>query len=74
MIKALLDIQYSYIAENVLDYSFYIFRVKHLKKQIEEALNNNDKELFLKLTDELKSIKPIEKRFNVIKSKLNNNK
>jgi uncharacterized protein YpiB (UPF0302 family) len=54
-------------AAHFLDYCLYEFRVERLKKQIDEAIDDGDKELFMKLTDELGKIKKVQKKFKTVK-------
>jgi uncharacterized protein YpiB (UPF0302 family) len=54
-------------AVHFLDYCLYEFRVERLKKQIDEAIDAGDKELFMKLTDELSKIEKVEKKFKTVK-------
>jgi uncharacterized protein YpiB (UPF0302 family) len=50
-----------------LDYCLYEFKVEQLKKRIDEAIDDGDKELFMKLTDELSKIEKVEKKFKTVK-------
>jgi uncharacterized protein YpiB (UPF0302 family) len=54
-------------AVHFLDYCLYEFKVEQLKKRIDEAIDAGDKELFMKLTDELSKIEKIEKKFKTVK-------
>jgi uncharacterized protein YpiB (UPF0302 family) len=54
-------------AAHFLDYCLYEFRVKRLKKRIDEAIDAGDKELFMKLTDELGKIEKVQKKFKTVK-------
>jgi uncharacterized protein YpiB (UPF0302 family) len=53
-------------AVHFLDYCLYEFRVERLKKQIDEAIDAGDKELFMKLTDELSKVEKVKKRFKTV--------
>jgi uncharacterized protein YpiB (UPF0302 family) len=59
--------EYTEAATNFLDYCLFKYKVNHLKKRIDEAIDNGDKELFLKLTDELSKIEKVEKKFKTVK-------
>jgi uncharacterized protein YpiB (UPF0302 family) len=59
--------EYTEAATNFLEYCIFKYKVNHLKKRIDEAIDNGDKELFLKLTDELSKIEKVEKKFKTVK-------
>jgi uncharacterized protein YpiB (UPF0302 family) len=54
-------------AAHFLDYCLYEFKVEQLKKRIDEAIDAGDKELFMKLTDELSKIEKVNKKFITVK-------
>lgn len=56
-------------AAHFLDYCLYEFKVDQLKKRIDEAIDTGDKELFMKLTDELSKIEKVEKKFKTVNKK-----
>jgi uncharacterized protein YpiB (UPF0302 family) len=56
-------------ATHFLDYCLYEFKVNQLKNRIDEAIDAGDKELFMKLTDELSKIEKVERRFVTVKKK-----
>ena len=41
--------------------------MNQLKKRIDEAIDTGDKELFMKLTDELGKIEKVKKKFKTVK-------
>lgn len=53
-------------AVHFLDYCLYEFKVEQLKKRIDEAIDAGNKELFMKLTDELSKIEKVEKKFKTV--------
>jgi uncharacterized protein YpiB (UPF0302 family) len=56
-------------AVHFLDYCLYEFKVEQLKKRIDEAIDDGDKELFMKLTDELGKIEKVKKKFKTVNKK-----
>jgi uncharacterized protein YpiB (UPF0302 family) len=53
-------------ATHFLDYCLYEFKVEQLKKRIDEAIDDGDEELFMKLTDELSKIEKVKKKFKTV--------
>lgn len=56
-------------AAHFLDYCLYEFKVEQLKKRIDEAIDAGDKELFMKLTDELSKVEKVKKKFKTVNKK-----
>lgn len=54
-------------ATHFLDYCLYEFKTEQLKKQIDEALDNGNKEMFMQLVNELSQISKIDKKFETVK-------
>jgi uncharacterized protein YpiB (UPF0302 family) len=53
-------------AAHFLDYCLYEFKVEQLKKRIDEAIDDGDKELFMKLANELSKVEKVKKRFKTV--------
>jgi len=58
--------EYTEAATNFLEYCLFKYKINQLKKRIDEAIDDGNKEMFMKLTDELSKIEKVEKKFETV--------